>query len=65
MTNHHTVLADDTMACRNSADQLLDQAAESVDANDSHTPALMAIAYALLACKGELERIGNILEERE
>jgi hypothetical protein len=63
--SHHEVLAEDTMRSRNSADEMLDQAAESTTTNDSQTPALMAIAYALLACKGELERIADILEQAE
>ena len=51
---------------RNSADAMLQQAADVATTDDPETTncALMAIAYAILSVRGELERIGDVLDER-
>lgn len=51
---------------RNSADEMLQQAVDVMTTDDPETTncTLMAIAHTLLAVRGELERIGDILDER-
>ena len=47
----------------NSADKLLEEAVCVMGHNDAITPAMMAVAYMLQAINGQLERIGDILED--
>lgn len=54
----------DTMESRNSADSLLADAGIARSPEAGIHLGTIAIAHALLALRGELERIGDILDER-
>lgn len=54
---------DDIFSFVNSADKLLEEAASVLRHDDAATPAIMAVAYMLQAINGQLERIGDLLED--
>lgn len=65
-TDFRKILEDNAMRNLNSVEEMLQQAADGMGKEfEGIGPAVMAIAFALLGVKDELERIGNMLEDMQ